>query len=661
MGHTESAANADAIRRQLQRILASRVFFPAQRSQAFLRYVVEKSLLGLVPKEYEIAVDVFERSADYDPTVDATVRVEASRLRTRLREYYDTQGKHDPVLIEIPKGGYAPLFTQIATEPDSDPADSLTPAAERETNGHTPPAAQRNGSGSAPARQPAPVDTAPAASSEAPRKLRSRRALIWASLLVAFSFSAAFSIWSFMQWERTHVSIRSLAVLPLQNLSGDPSQNYLAAGITDELTTMLEKDSTLRVVPRTLAMQYRGTREPSRKIAQALGVDGILEGSVQRSGERVQLTLRLIQENVQGPGGTPVWTQSYERNAEETASLSDDAATAIAKKTNSAVAAQKPQRYVNPAAHDAYMHGRYLWVAGRNDEAEQYFIRAVALQPDYALAWTGVADYYGQAMLLGQMNPHEGLQPFQSAAERAVQLDGTLAQTHLPLCAAILYAQWDPAGADKECRRAIELDPEYAEAYHLHAKVLIFLNRNQEAIASQKKAMELDPFARPWALAYIYVLARQYDAAITEAKQRLESTPNDAETFAILSTAYRRKGMYAEAMQTEEESLVARGDAADAEKVRREFASGGYGTVVRGYLAVLETRAKTHYVSPVDLALQYAQLGKREKTLSLLEEAYRQHSPQMVEMVQNDPAFDFLHKDARYRALIQKTGLPPKY
>lgn len=452
--------------------------------------------------------------------------------------------------------------------------------------------------------------------------------------------------------------IHSLAVLPLNNNSGDPAQDYFADGMTDELTAMLVKHSTLRIVPRASAMQYKGADKPTREIAQALRVDGIVVGSVNRSGGKVHMTLQLVNETTKGPNDKPVWSESYVRDATDAVLLPSEAAMAIAGKTNSAVAGPAPERYVNPEAHDAYLHGRYLWVAGRNNEAGKYFLKAAALQPDYALAWSGLSDYYGEGLVTGVMDPREVREPFEAAAEKGVELDGTLAQTHLSLCAALFFSRWDMSGADRECQRAIDLDPKFAEAYHLRAKVLIALNRHQEAIASQKKAMELDPFARPWALAYIYVLARQYDAAIAEANQRMESSPHNAGILLVLSTAYRCKRMYAEAIKAREESLNARDDKADAESIQREFERGDYRAVVRWDLDSLNKDAQTHYVSPMDMALDYAQLGDREQTLSLLEEAYRQHSPTLLTDLQSDSAYDFLHGNARYRALIQKIGLP---
>jgi tetratricopeptide (TPR) repeat protein len=369
------------------------------------------------------------------------------------------------------------------------------------------------------------------------------------------------------------------------------------------------------------------------------------------------MTLQLIQ----GLSDTHVWAESYDRGANDLISLPDDAAMAIAKRTNSVVLRPVPARYVNPEAHDAYLHGRYLWYGFNNEEAGKYFKRAVELQPDYALAWSGLSDYYGLGIVDGETDPREARAPFEAAAQKAVELDDSLPEAHNSLCAAFFFSQWDPARADRECVRAIELDPKFAEAYHLRAKVLSALNRHAEAIGSQKKASELDPFARPWALAYVYTLARQYDAALLDVRQRLESRPHDPVMLGVLAWIYRCKGMYVEAAKAWADSLAASGDQADAGSVRRAFQRGGYHAVLVWNLANMKKQVLKHYVSPVDFALQYAQLGEREETLAQLEEAYRQHSPGLVHGLQDDPAYDFLHSDERYRSLIKRIGLPPEY
>lgn len=482
-------------------------------------------------------------------------------------------------------------------------------------------------------------------------------AAVGAAALLVILVTVAVFAWRSLKGRPAKAEIHSLAVLPLDNLSGDPGQNYFADGMTDELTTMLAKDSTLRIVSRTSVMQYKGVHRPLREIAQALGVDGVVEGSVERSGDKTHMTLQLIQ----GPSDTHIWAESYDRDANDLVSLPDEAAIAIAKRTNSSVLQRTAARYVNPDAHDAYLHGRYLWFSGSNEEAGKYFKKAVELQPDYAAAWAGVANYYGAGAVEGILDPREARAPFEAAAQKAVELDDSLPEAHNSLCAAFFFSRWDWARADRECVRAIDLDPRLAEAYHLRAKVLSVMNRHEEAIASQKKAMELDPFSRPWGLAYIYWANRQYDAALIEARQRLESNPHDPTTIGILAATYRCKGLMAEAAKAWEDALIAAGNQADAASVRRAFAHGGYRAALLWNLTDMKKQALKHYVSPVDFALQYAQLGMRDETLSLLEEGFRQHSPELVEEIQEDPAYDFLHSDERYRSLIKRIGLSPAY
>lgn len=448
--------------------------------------------------------------------------------------------------------------------------------------------------------------------------------------------------------------ISSLAVLPLDNLSGDPGQNYFADGMTDELTTMLAKNSTLRVVSRTSVMQYKGARRPLPEIARELGVDGILEGSVERTGDKVHMTIQLIQ----GPSDTHIWAESYDRDANDVVSLPKEAAQTIAKKLNSVVVEQAPQRYVSSEAHDAYLRGRYLWFAGKNEEAGKYFRKATELQTDYAPGWAGLATYYGQGAG-GELYPKDSLTKGEEAASKAVALDDTLAWGHLSL-GAIKFFQWDWVRADQEISRAIELDPNFGEAYHFRSKVLSAFGHNEEAIEAEKKAMELDPFERPFAMAFTYFLARQYDAAINEARLRLETRPDDIILHWALWEAYRRKGAEKEAAQELEKLLLLQGWTNSAAAIHRQFERGGYKAVVLGQVDYYKKLSEKQYVSPLQRAMYNAQLGRREETLALLEEGYQQHDPELL-WIQNDPAYDFLHGDERYRSIIRRIGLPPAY
>jgi TolB-like protein/DNA-binding winged helix-turn-helix (wHTH) protein len=453
----------------------------------------------------------------------------------------------------------------------------------------------------------------------------------------------------------TAPKITSLAVLPLDNLSGDPAQNYFADGMTDELTTMLAKNSTLRVVSRTSAMQYKGAHRPLPEIARELGVDGILEGSISRSGDKVHMTIQLIQ----APTDTHLWAESYDRNANDIVTLPGEAAQTIAKQLGTTVPQRAPARYISPEAHDAFLRGRYIWFTGDNEEAGKYFKKATELQPDYALGWSGLAMYYGQGVLDGEIDPKYSAAGLE-AARKAVALDDSLPEAHLVLGAMLLIAPWDWTQGDRELGRAIELDPRYAEAYHFRSKMYILLNRNEEAIQLQKKAMELDPFERPYGMVHAYAEARQYDAAITDNLQRLATMPQDLTLHWFLCDTYRRKGDLKQAAEEWEKATLLSGDKDTAAIIHQTYQKGGYSALLLWRIDNLKQQALKKYVSPVDFALQYAQLGQKEKTLSYLEAGLREHHPALL-WIQDDPAYDFLHSDERYRAIIKATGLPPKY
>jgi TolB-like protein len=487
----------------------------------------------------------------------------------------------------------------------------------------------------------------------APRK--TRPLLWWAASAVLALLIVGIGLRARSWGSHAKLRITSLAVLPLDNLSGDRGQEYFADGMTDELTTMLAKNSTLRVVSRTSAMQYKGAHRPLREIAEALGVDGILEGSVERSGDKVHMTIQLIH----APSDTHLWAESYDRNTNDVVTLPEDAAQAIAKRLNASLAATRPARYVNPEAHDAYLQGKFhLYTSA--DGGGAYFKKAVQLQPDYAPGWAGLAGYYGSGAGT-TLDPKQVNGPFMAAAQKSVDLDDSLPEAHVALGAALFYTQWNWAAGEREMQRAIQLDPENAEAHHRYAEALAVLNSHQEALAEQKKATELDPFARPRSMALLYQLARQYDTALADLKQRLAAKPDDDGLVFTLVDVYRCKGMYKESVEAAEHFAMITGQKAKAEGIRRAYARGGYEAVLRWRIADAETRSKTQYVSPVrELAYPYAQLGQRERTLELLEEGFRDRDPNLLD-VQNDPAFDFLHNDERYRSLIRRIGLPPAW
>ncbi len=450
--------------------------------------------------------------------------------------------------------------------------------------------------------------------------------------------------------------IMSIAVIPLENLSGDPNQEYYADGMTDELITMLAKDSTLRITSRTSVMQYRGVHKPLPEIARALNVDGILEGSISRSNDHVHWTLQLIRADTDAH----VWAESYDRSFADAPTLPDEAANAIARALHQAIPARPVTNYVNPEAHDAYLRGRFLWENSQFAEAGKNFLHSVEVQPDYAPGWAGVSEYYGASAVDGLIDPREAWPKAESAVVKSLQLDPSLAEGHSVLAAVFFFYHWDWVRARKEIRRAYELDSHLADNYRLEAKLRSVLNEKTEAVEVQRKAMEVNPFVWPWGLVMTYDALRDYDAALEEGKFRLKTYPENPMLLYLLSDVYRCKGMTRESTDFLARAMSALGDKQSAQEVKTAFAHGGYEAVVRLQLDALLKRGKSSYASPVEEAEFYAQLGEREKTLALLEAGLSQRAPGLL-FIQADPAFDSLHADPRYRSIIQRVGLPPQF
>lgn len=505
-----------------------------------------------------------------------------------------------------------------------------------------------------PTRPPSPAEPETAGIPDSFATARTRK--IWPRLALAGCVAILILAggWVIARRRAAARPIRSLAILPLDNLSGDPNQEYFADGMTDELTTMLVRDSTLRITSRTSVMQYKGARKPLPEIARALNVDAVLEGSISRSKNQVHMTLQLIRAETDAH----LWAESYDRQDNDIAALPEEAAKAIASRLNRVSPHRAAARYVKPEAHEAYLRGEYAWMIGRNEDAGKYFKKAIEMQPDYALGWAGLAEYYTGGALDGYMDPREALPQGEAAARKAVELDDSLAEVHANLAASAFFNHWDAAESLKEIIRATELDPEYWQAYHLHAKILCALGRNDEAIAVQKQSTAINPFGHPGAMAEIYLCTRHFDAAIQDGGMRLKDYPMAADILTGLAYAYHWKGMDKDAVEMLAREISAEGDPGLASAVRRAFETGGYAAVVRCRLAALEKQAKSERVSTFALAEMHGMLGEHDKTLALLEQGARERDPLLLFLIKPDPAFDFLHGEPRYRSLVQQMGLP---
>jgi TolB-like protein/DNA-binding winged helix-turn-helix (wHTH) protein/Tfp pilus assembly protein PilF len=449
--------------------------------------------------------------------------------------------------------------------------------------------------------------------------------------------------------------IHSIAVLPLTNLSGDPSQEYFADGMTDEMITALAENHSLRIVSRTSVMQFKGVNRPLHEIAKALDVDGILEGSVMRTNDKVHVNLQLIY----APTDTHVWAQSYDRALNDAIALPDEISQTIAAQAKTPPPPAKAPHSIGPGAHDAYLQGRFFWFMDDYNRSQQNFERAIQLQPDYAAAWSGLADSYAARAVGWEVPPAVAFAKAEEFARKALALDDSSAEAHNTMAAIYLFHDWDWTKAEAESRKCIELNPGLVEGHELLSKILFSQNRDAEALQEQKIATQIDPLSslEPLGLAYSYI--RQPDTAIEYFKQSAQYR-RDFWTEFNLSTVYRIKGNDRDSADALEHAFLNINDTKSAADVRLAFKKNGMRGVDEWSLNQQLARAQEQYVSPWVLAWQYAQLQDKEHTLAKLQDAYKEHSSFLV-LLQKLPTFDFLHSDERYRTLVKKIGLQPAW
>lgn len=458
-------------------------------------------------------------------------------------------------------------------------------------------------------------------------------------------------------------SIRSLAVLPLENLSHDPEQEYFADGMTEELTTELAQISALKVISRTSVMQYKGTKKSLPQIAKELGVDAVVEGVVQRSGDKVGITVQLIQ----APTDRHLWAKSYERGLRDVLALQREVAQAItdeikAKLTPPEKVRLASARPINSEAYQDYLKGHYL-LSTESDPRKgiAYFERAIQKDPNYALAYAGLANSYifwGQPG--GGDSPKEALPQAKAAATKALAIDDSLGEAHSALAHVIELHDWDWQGAEKEYRRSLELNPNDALARDWYGEYLQAMGRNEEGFAQVRQAMQLDPLNAHFAgdLGYHFYTARQYDEAIRALQKTLELEPNDAQAHLGLGWVYGEKKMYREAIAELEKvvGLWSKNEVPVA-SLGKVLADSGRKQEARKLLEELEERSKRRYISPYLIALVQIGLGERDQAIASLGQGYTDRDQWMM-FLKADPRWDDLRSDLRFQDLIRRVGLP---
>lgn len=568
---------------QLARILASREFRDSPRMCRFLRFVVERTLAGEGSslKEYLIGVEVFDRKDTYDPRVDPIVRVEARRLRAKLKAYYHEDGNSDPIVIELPTGKYTPTFRNFGTRRES-----------------TEPMAKQN---------------------------------------------------------HSHPG-RTIAVLPFANLTADTESEYFTDGLTEELTHMLTKVPGLQVVSWNSTAQLRGRNADAQAVAQELQADVFVRGSVRTARGRVRVTTQLLE----APRGIVLWSESYDRNLEDIFAVQEEIARAIAEAMQLRLV---DHRRSDPGmnVYDLYLRGRYYWNTRTPEglrRSIECFQEAIAIDPNYALAHAGVAD--GWIILVDHgVLPAEDLKRAEEAAERAIQLDPSLAEPYSTL-ALIRTVQWRWQEAKDLYDRSLALNPNYSTAYHwLGIDLLAVQGRFEEAQTYLDTAYRLDPLspivAESRGLLTTWWGKHSESLAIFDDLCRRHGP--SARVQSSLGRVYGQMGDYARAIELLE--AAHRKDPETASRLGalgQTYAWAGRPVDARGCLDRLHALATHQHVSGTCFALIHASLGEEHEAMNWLELAARRYdSPILV--IGIHPAYDCLRGNARFHSLLQRMNL----
>jgi TolB-like protein/DNA-binding winged helix-turn-helix (wHTH) protein/Flp pilus assembly protein TadD len=484
------------------------------------------------------------------------------------------------------------------------------------------------------------------------------------AVFVPLALIVFFTGWKLHSRNYPATVIHSLAVLPLESLSNDASQDYFADGMTDELISDLGQLSALRVISRTSVMGYKHAHKPLPQIARELNVDAIVEGTVLRSGDRVRITAQLIDATAD----KHLWSQSYEGELKDTLALQNQVARAIAdqiriKLNPQEQAALKIARVVNPEAYESYLKGRYFWNKRTPDSlkvALAYFNQAIDEDPNYAQAYSGLADTYA---LLGDwqyavMTSKEAFPRAKAAAIKALELDSTLSEAHNSLAFCFDAFDWDLESAGKEFQRSIELNPGYATAHHWYAWHLSLLGRFDEALEEMRKAKNLDPLSLiiNADLAELLVIAHFYDESIIQSRATIAMDPNFALAHNQLAQAYLQKHMNVEAIAELQKAVeLSGGSPTCVANLARAYAASGKTSEAVKLLGDLKNHSNRGYSDASEVAVVYAALGDKDQAMHWLEIGYEERFNPGVLL---RPGFNPLRSDQRFQDLLRRIGFP---
>ncbi len=611
----------ESIRLQLNEILSSKPFAMAARSRRFLTYIVEQTLAGEGDKikEAVLGVEVFDRPADFDPRVDAIVRVEAGKLRKRLEQYYEGEGEAAPLRIEIPKGAYVPQFRPSSTVQALDLFFFL----------------------------------------RAPRVRYAAIALL--ALIALFASWAA--------WQLRHPSAPvepSIAVLPFLNISPDPSNDYLADGLAEELTDALSRAGGMRVASRTSAFFFKGRQSDVSDVGAKLRVAFVVEGSVRRQGDHLRLTAQLIRTG----DGYHVWSGSFEGRLQDLFKVQQETAASIVSALQVRLTGTQSRRLrkthtASQPAFDLYLRGRHAstgLVPSVTDPAEGFFRQSIAADPAYALPYVALATLYMNENILSDRPARELFSQAKDAINRALALDDELAEAYAIRGSLTARHEYNWQAAEHDLRHALELDPNSGFTHYLLAQyVLAPVGRLQEALAENHRAIELDPFSRviaggqPW---LVYLDGRN-DEAIEGFRKLLAAEPADPAPLIGLGSALMAKGDFQAAGDAFERLHRAFPSSLTLARIAYNHGRAGHVAEARQILRQLQADSKRRFVSPGCFAIVYTGLGEKDDAFRYLEIAREQQESFLI-FSRVSSFLAPLQSDPRYGAFLAELGLGDK-
>jgi serine/threonine protein kinase/Tfp pilus assembly protein PilF len=491
-------------------------------------------------------------------------------------------------------------------------------------------------------------------------QVRSHKRVVLLSLALLLLIAAGMFIYAWRSRETAAPSrpeIKSLAVLPLENLSGDPSQEYFADGMTEALISNLSQIKALKVISRTSVMRYKGSRESLPIIAQALGVDAVIEGSVQRSGGRVRVTAKLVPATTDAA----IWSRNYEREVSDILKLQSDVAQAIAAEVRVQLTPDEQNRLasarpIDPKAHEAYLLGRYhLAKLNESDlsRAVDYFKEAIRIEPDFAAAYAGLSRAWSERGIWGGKSYIEVETPAREAARKALQIDPANSSAHTSMCMILINYDFNYSAAEEQVRRAIEIDPGSAEAHVAYGWLLQVLGRYEEVLEQMEKAEQLDPASSQIQGDFGRMLyrARKYDEAEKHLKRSIELDPNNYGSYGRLGDVYIEMGRFGDAVAMFEKSRSIQPQGAHALRLAVVYARMG------NRQAALDALTTTSNRSTWELARLYTALGDLDKAFTILNESIDKRDVLLTNL-KEDPGFERLHSDPRWKLMLRRLNFP---